>query len=233
MEFQTKSPLFTMAQLNQIDAIFTAEYNFDTPVLSAVFKPKMDHITDENWDAGMDILHDYLPLKETQKDGETCYEPFYQDNESWGKSIEVLLALKEFKEHQKSEQQTEDEYYYGSQKNKEMQMENLNRYFDVVRFPVNGEGVWQYALAPVTENAMIQGKKMLSEYMKIREIKIGGAIYYDALKEEQWPMFYKIANDLESYQKQMMIENTNNWNPIHVCSDGVRRSRPTFSRIRD
>ncbi len=233
MEFQSKSLFFTVDELRQIDTVFSAEYNFDTPVISAVFKPKMDNITDDNWNRCMDILHDYLPLKEIQKDGETYYEPFYQDNDAWEKSIEVLLALKELKDFQKQKKQNEDDYYYGSKSNKKMHMEILNRYFDVVRFPVNVEGMWQYALEPVTENAKTTGKRILSEYMNIREIKINGSVYYDALEEKSWPLFYKIVNDLENYQKQSVIENMNNWSPIQISSEGVRYSRSFFSHIRD
>ena len=232
MEFRTKSHLFKAYELEQIDAVFSVEYNFDTPVLSAVFKPKMDAITEDNWNVCMDILHEHLPLKEMKnEDGGISYIPFYEDNETWNKSLDVLLALKEFRERQKP--QSEDAYYYGSKSNKIMQMEYLNRYFDVVRFPVNGAGVWQYALQPVTENATTEGKKVLSEYIDVREIKIAGTVYYDALHEEQWPLFYKVVSDLETYQKQLMIETTNNWNPIRVAVEGVGHSRPRISRIRD
>ncbi|MBR4927860.1 MAG: hypothetical protein IKY98_05995 [Alphaproteobacteria bacterium] len=230
MEFQLNSPFFSADELRQIDAVFSVEYNFDTPVLSAVFKPKMDNITDENWNSCMNILHDYLPLKETQKDGMICYEPFYEDVDAWNKSLEVLLALKNC---QKQEKKTEDEYYYGSQSNKIMHMEVLNRYFDVVRFPVNGEGVWQYALEPITENAKVTGKRILSEYMSIREIKIKGVVYYDALEDKSWPFFYKIASDLEDYQKQLMIENKSHWKPVQIGTDGRRYTRSHSSHIRD
>ncbi len=238
-----QNPIFTPDQLAVITDVVEAKLNFDTPLISAVFKPKMDNYTDEKWDEAMGILHPVLPLDMDVVDGEYVYKPYYQDEEALTKSASIYVAMQEYQDNLIHSPKNADLYYYGSASNKETQLEHLNKFFNVVRFSTKATGPFWYGLEVAISEADPRGYEVLSQYITPRRMviknpqwiengrsfdnSVGPIICYDFGSDKDYHFFKKIAADLENYQKQKAeYENpTQPWEPKRLLAYGMKMDK--------
>ena len=235
--------LFTAEQLAVIHEVFTAKLNLNTPVISAVFRPKMENYSDEKWDAAVDILHNALPIQASQMNDELVYEPVYDDEDTLTKSASIYVALKEYEADLKRPKSPSDLYYYGSASNKAEHMEQLNKFFNVVRFSKDAMGPFWYALEVAIPEAEGRGYELLSHYVvpsrmviekpqwlensRFDSNSVGPCIFYDFGNDSDYKFFQKIASDLENYQKyQAEYENPYQpWEPKRILAYGVKMEK--------
>ena len=231
---------FTPEQLSVLNEVMEPVLNFETPVISAVFKPKLDNYTDEKWDRAMDILHSVLPLDGCEMDGEYVYRPFYQDEESLNQSADIYVALKNYQDDLKRPNAYSDAYYYGCESNKEAQLEHLNKFFNVVRFSQAATGPFWYALEVAIADTEERGYHLLSQYISPRRViidkpqwvengsesvnSVGPCVFYDFGSNEEYNFFKKIATDLEHYQKQKAEYDNplEKWEPKRILAYGMK-----------
>ncbi|MBO7258191.1 MAG: hypothetical protein J6V11_04550 [Alphaproteobacteria bacterium] len=231
---------FTPEQLSVLNEVMEPVLNFETPVISAVFKPKLDNYTDEKWDRAIDILHSVLPLDGCEVNGEYIYRPFYQDEDSLNKSAGVYVALKNYQDELKQPNIYSDAYYYGSESNKEAHLEYFNKFFNVVRFSQDATGPFWYALEVAIPETEDRGYKLLSGYISPRRMlidkpqwvenggeavnSVGPCIFYDFGSNAEYNFFKKIATDLEFYQKRKAeYENPLlKWEPKRILAYGMK-----------
>ncbi|MBR5130715.1 MAG: hypothetical protein IKV03_05790 [Alphaproteobacteria bacterium] len=235
--------IFTPEELAVINDIFGVQLNFETPVVSAIFKLKMDSYSDEKWDRAMAILHPVLPLDESIINGESIYKPFYQDEENLSKSASIYVALKEYQADLKRPKAPSDLYFYGSLSNKEAHMEQLNKFFNTVRFSTEATGPFWYALEVAIPETETRGYELLSQYISPRRMQIdkpmwveadntenyrmGSIVCYDFGSDKDYTFFKKIAADLEYYQKRK-AEHENpllKWEPKRILAYGAKMEK--------
>ena len=235
--------LFTADQLAVINEVFEAKLNFDTPVISAFFKPKMENYSDEKWDAAVDILHNVLPIQAAYMNDELVYIPVYDDEDTLAKSASVYVALTEYQSDLKRPKSPSDLYYYGSLSNKETHMEQLNKFFNTIRFSTEATGPFWYAFEVAIPEAEDRGYELLSGYILPRRMRIdkpmwvevdnssdyqvGPIICYDFGSDQDYAFFKKMAADLEDYQKRKAeYENPLlKWEPKRILAHGVKMEK--------
>lgn len=238
-----QNPMFSADELATINDVLEAELNFNTSVISAVFKPKMENYTDEKWDKAMEILHSVLPLQAVIQDDAYVYVPAYNDEQSLNMSASVYVVLKEYQEDLQRPKTSSDLYYYGSSNNKLEQMEQLNKFFNVVRFSKEADGPFWYALEVAIPETEDRGYELLSGYISPRRMlidkpqwvenggkavnSIGPCIFYDFGSNAEYNFFKKIATDLERYQKQKAeYENPLlKWEPKRILAHGIKMEK--------
>ena len=235
--------LFTADELAVIHEVFEVKLNFNTPTISAVFKPKMENYSDEKWDAAVDILHNVLPIQAAQMDNELVYEPVYADEDTLSKSISVYVALTEYQDDLKRPTSLSDLYFYGSLRNKEEHMEQLNKFFNVVRFSKDATGPFWYALEVVMPEVEDRGYELLSQYISpcrmqidkpmwvevknTENYRVGPIVCYNFGSGQDYDFFQKVATDLEDYQKRKAeYENPLlKWEPKRILTYGIKMKK--------
>ena len=234
---------FTPEQLSVLHEVMEPVLNFETPVISAVFKPKMENYSDEKWDAAIDILHNVLPIQAAYMNDELVYVPVYDDESTLSKSASIYVALKEYQADLKHPKSPSDLYYYGSLSNKEAHMEQLNKFFNTVRFSTEATGPFWYALEVAIPETETRGYELLSGYISPRRMQIdkpmwveadntekyrmGSIVCYDFGSDQDYTFFKKIAADLEDYQKQKAeYENPLlKWEPKRILAHGIKMEK--------